>query len=226
MDKSISIIIPVRNEGAGLAPFLQALQPLRKQAEIIIVDGNSTDQTYTIATPLCDLILSSQPGRAQQMNTGAQQASTSTLLFLHADTYFPDHALKMIKTALQTHDWGRFNIQLSGAHFMFRIIETCINLRSRISNVATGDQAIFVKKAAFKNADGYPDIPLMEDVALSKKLRKQSSAACIKTTATTSSRRWEKNGIFTTILLMWQLRFAYFLGVSPSKLARIYYPQQ
>lgn len=223
-EKTLSIIIPVRNEAENIQQHLQSLQTLRQEAEIILIDGQSSDATTELATPYCDLILSSQAGRAQQMNTGAKQASSSRLLFLHADTVLPDNALDHIKRALDQKDWGRFDIKLSGSSFMLRIIEKMMNLRSRLSKIATGDQAIFVKKTLFEKVGMYENIPIMEDIALCKQLRQHSSPAFITAPATTSSRRWEKQGIWLTILLMWRLRLAYAMGVSPDKLVSKYYP--
>lgn len=224
MKKTISVIIPVRNEAENIEQVLKHLQPWRSQAEIIVVDSNSTDNTAVLAKPLCDQVLQSKPGRARQMNTGANVANSDSLLFLHADTCLPANAPSLINEHLKKKDWGRFDIQLSGKQRMFRIIETMINLRSRFSNIATGDQAIFLKRACFNQVGQYPDIPLMEDVALCKRLRKLSTAACISQRAITSSRRWEQHGIWKTIVTMWYLRFAYSVGIPAQKLANIYYP--
>jgi len=205
--------------------LLQQLQVSRQQGhEVIVVDGGSEDQTIAVSTLLADKVIQSDPGRAVQMNKGAVQASGDILWFLHADSMISENAIKNIQFNLneQNKDWGRFNIKLSGLHYMFRIIEKIINFRSCLSSIATGDQGIFIKRKVFDDVGGYSNIPLMEDIDISKKLRAQSRSVCIKETLTTSSRRWEKNGILSTILLMWRLRFLYWLGISADKLASQY----
>ena len=219
----ISIIIPTLNEEAAIKNLLQQLQVYRQHGhEVIVVDGGSNDETISISKPLSDKVISSNAGRALQMNNGAALAKNEILWFLHADTLIPDTAIESIQKALNKSDWGRFNIKLSGSHFLFRVIETMINLRSCLVGVATGDQGIFVKRETFNSVGGYLEIPLMEDVALSKMLKKLTKPVCIKETLTTSSRRWENNGILKTILLMWRLRLLFWLGVSPTKLSSQY----
>lgn len=189
-----------------------------------MVDGGSDDHTLELADPLVDHAIQAAPGRAKQMNSGAALASNEILLFLHADTYLPNDAHQQINSALNRtmKVWGRFNIVLSGEHFIFRIIERMINLRSCLTGVATGDQAIFVRRGVFELFGGYAEIPIMEDVELTKTLRTISRGCCIKSPADTSSRRWEEHGIFKTILLMWRLRLQYFLGDRAEKLADSY----
>ncbi|MCW8987051.1 MAG: TIGR04283 family arsenosugar biosynthesis glycosyltransferase [Gammaproteobacteria bacterium] len=221
----VSIIIPALNEESSIKNLLQQLQVSRQQGhEVIVVDGGSEDQTIAVSTLLADKVIQSDPGRAVQMNKGAVQASGDILWFLHADSVISENAIKNIQFNLneQNKDWGRFNIKLSGLHYMFRIIEKMINFRSCLSSIATGDQGIFIKRKIFDDVGGYSNIPLMEDIDISKKLRAQSRSVCIKETLTTSSRRWEKNGILSTILLMWRLRFLYWLGISADKLASQY----
>ena len=219
----ISIIIPTLNEEATIQTLLQQLQTYRQQGhEVIVVDGGSNDETISISKPLADKVISSEAGRAMQMNAGAAQSENEVLWFLHADTLIPSTAVENIQQALNKNDWGRFNIKLSGSHFLFRIIESMINIRSCISGVATGDQGIFVNKKTFESIGCYSAVPLMEDVELSKKLKKVSKPVCIKEKLTTSSRRWEQKGILSTVLLMWRLRFLYWLGVSATKLATQY----
>ncbi|MCF6212088.1 MAG: TIGR04283 family arsenosugar biosynthesis glycosyltransferase [Gammaproteobacteria bacterium] len=221
----ISIIIPVLNEAPSIAVCLGRLQPYRAQGhEIIVVDGGSHDDTAEIARPLADEVLASPAGRAVQMNHGARAAQGDVLLFLHADTQLPDAACDVICAALQTAArWGRFDVRLSGSAPSFRLIEFMMNLRSRMTRIATGDQAMFVTKDLFHTAGGFDDIPLMEDIALSRCLKKKAHAACLHERVVTSSRRWEENGIFRTILLMWRLRFSYWLGADPVRLVRQYY---
>lgn len=219
----VSIIIPALNEENNISEMLQSLQPYRQHGhEVIVVDGGSRDNTIELAKALADQVISSSPGRALQMNNGVSHARYDVLWFLHADTQVPVNAINDIEQALSNSVWGRFDIQLSGSHILFRIIEKMINLRSCLSGIATGDQGIFVKRKIFDSVNGYAVIPLMEDVELSKKLKCIAKPCCIKRTLITSSRRWEEQGILSTILLMWRLRFLYWLGVSATRLARQY----
>lgn len=219
----VSIIIPALNEEDSIKELLLQLQPYRKQGhEVIVADGGSDDNTISISSALADKVIQSPPGRALQMNMGAENSDNEILWFLHADTLVPENAIEEIQQALNKNDWGRFNIKLSGSHILFRLIETMMNVRSCAFAIATGDQGIFVKRKIFKRVNEYSNIPLMEDVELSKKLKKVSKPVCLKETLITSSRRWEKNGISSTILLMWKLRFLYWLGVSPEYLAKQY----
>jgi len=216
----VSIIIPVLNEEASIKELLQQLQGYRAQGhEVIVVDGGSVDQTVSISSGLSDKIIKSESGRAVQMNSGALQSKNAVLWFLHADTLIPEKAVENIQDALNKSDWGRFNIKLSGTNSLFRLIEFMMNLRSSFTGVATGDQGIFIKRKLFESVKGFSNIPLMEDIDLSKKLIRISKPACIKNTLITSSRRWEQKGILSTVLLMWRLRFLYWLGVSANKLA-------
>lgn len=222
MDK-VSIIVPTFNEADNIVATLQPLQSLRQQGhEIIIADGGSDDVTIKLARPLADHIIDSAKGRARQMNSGAQQAGGDVLLFLHADTLLPSRAVELIQQGLQTTSWGRFDVQLTGRQPLLRIIELMMNWRSGITGIATGDQAIFIKRELFNNIGGYADIAIMEDIAISKTLRRHSRPACIKAKLTTSSRRWEQYGILKTVILMWRLRLAYFCGAKPEQLARLY----
>ena len=219
----VSIIIPVLNEENSIRATLERLQLFRQQGnEVIVVDAGSKDQTVDIASGLVDQTLSSAKGRARQMNLGAANAQHEILWFLHADTLVPENAIKKIEYGLETNAWGRFNVKLSGSRWIFRIIERMMNLRSCMTGIATGDQGIFVKQALFSGIKGYPEIPLMEDIALSKELKRLSRPACVKDQLVTSSRRWEENGIMKTVLLMWKLRFLYFIGISADTLARQY----
>lgn len=196
----------------------------QSEVEIIVVDGGSSDATVELARPLCDVIEVAKKGRARQMNAGANKARGRILLFLHADTLLPDNAISLIEESLRenTRVWGRFDVCLSGHRKGLRVIEYCMNSRSRWTGIATGDQAIFVCAKTFFQLGGYPDIALMEDISLSKALKKISFPVCLKEHVITSSRRWESFGICRTIFLMWKLRLAYYLGVSPEKLATYY----
>jgi rSAM/selenodomain-associated transferase 2 len=221
----ISIIIPALNEAAGIAETLAPLQPLRARGhEVIVVDGGSTDATREIAAPLADRVIASERGRARQQNAGAREASGGVLLFLHADTRLPDGADELVLREMETagRGWGRFDVRLSGRHPMLRMVERLMNLRSRLTGIATGDQAIFVRADWFARAGGFPEIPLMEDVALSKALKAMGPPLCLRQRVVTSSRRWEERGVFRTMVLMWRLRWLYWRGADPAELARQY----
>lgn len=219
----LSIIIPVLNEAAGIGPLLLRLAPLREHgAQLVVVDGGSGDDTAALAAPHADLVIAAQRGRASQMHAGALAASGDTLLFLHADTLLPPGADALIGAALRRHAWGRFDVALDGAHPMFRLIAAMMNLRSRLTAIATGDQAIFMRRAFYLQAGGFPQLALMEDIAFCKRARRLARPACLRQRVLTSARRWEKNGIWRTILLMWRLRLAYFMGADPERLARQY----
>jgi rSAM/selenodomain-associated transferase 2 len=218
----LSIIVPCLNEADGIAVTLGALAPMRARgAEVIVVDGDSRDATVARAGPLADAIISAPRGRASQMNAGAAHARGEILLFLHADTLLPDVADALIVDGLQRsrRGWGRFDIAIAGRNPLLRVVAALMNVRSRVTGIATGDQAIFVTRSLFTAAGGYPDIPLMEDVALSGRLKRFGPPLCLRHRLTTSGRRWEKNGVLRTILLMWGLRLAYRLGADPRKLA-------
>jgi len=220
----VSIIVPVLNEDQNLAGFLSQLQPFRYSGhEIIVVDGGSTDNSLMIANDSADTVIVSKAGRALQMNNGASVATGDIFLFLHADTVLPANALEHI-LPFDRNDtlWGRFDIRLSSNNIIYRFIEWFVNFRSRLTSIATGDQAIFVQRELFEKINGFPEIVLMEDIALSRLLKKISSPLCLKQKVITSSRRWESNGVVATIFLMWKLRLYYFLGVSPEKLSQLY----
>ena len=220
----VSIIIPVLNEAEHIADTLISLASYRSQGhEVIVIDGGSNDGTVSISQQYADSVLRSDAGRAMQMNSGIDEASGDALLFLHADTRLPaDAVAKLIHAVEDGYFWGRFNVRLSGKHFMFRIIERMMNLRSCITGVATGDQAIFVSHESIEIVGAYPRLPLMEDIVFSKRLRELGRPACISQQVVTSSRRWEDKGILRTMLLMWRLRLLFFLGVSADRLARQY----
>ncbi len=220
----LSIIVPVLDEAAVIASQLLLLQPLRASgAEIIVVDGGSSDATRELAAPLADRVMAGTRGRALQMNLGANTASGDTLLFLHADTRLPDGADRMIADALSaTNAWGRFDVAIEGTHPMLQVIAALMNLRSRLTGIATGDQAMFMTRAAFERSGSYPAIALMEDIALSRALRRLSRPTCLRARVTTSGRRWEQHGVWRTIFVMWRLRLAYFFGAEPARLAAQY----
>lgn len=219
----ISIIIPVLNEAPQLTATLKPLQPFRgNRIEIIVIDGGSTDASIAIAEPLADKLIHGSRGRARQMNLGAQQASGDTLLFLHADTTLPE-SLQSTLNAILDHTWGRFNVRLNHPHWMYKIIAKMMNWRSCITGIATGDQAIFVQRQLFQQLGGFADIPLMEDVELSRRLRKLSKPLCLHQPVLVSTRYWQKHGMISSMIKMWILRGAYFFGVPPHRLLKIYY---
>lgn len=221
----ISIIVPALNEADSIVSTLDRLKPFRMAGhEVIVVDGSSEDETVNMATSRADKIINSVPGRAQQMNVGANQATGDVLWFLHADTLVPDNAIQLILHVFenQKNQWGRFDIRLSGKQLMLRLVERLMNLRSRITGIATGDQGIFVRREVFESVGGFAPIPLMEDLDISRRLKKCSRPCCLNAKLITSSRRWEENGILRTVLLMWRLRLAYALGVRPDKLVNYY----
>ncbi|MEZ5786063.1 MAG: TIGR04283 family arsenosugar biosynthesis glycosyltransferase [Xanthobacteraceae bacterium] len=221
----LSIVIPVLDEAAGITDALYALAPLRDRgAEIIVVDGGSRDDTVARATPLADSIIAAPRGRASQMNAGAQVATGAVLMFLHADTRLPDDADRLVTASLARtgRSWGRFDVRISGRHPLLPVVAFMMNLRSRLTGIATGDQAIFVRRKLFATVGGFPPIPLMEDVALSDQLKRAGPPLCLARRAITSGRRWENHGVMRTIVLMWRLRLAYRLGAEPDALARTY----
>ena len=224
MEKRISLIVPVLNEAEGIAAALQGLAPLRAAgAEIVVVDGGSSDATLDCCKGLADLALIAPLGRARQMNFGAARAAGAILLFLHADTRLPADALGLVQRALDSgHDWGRFDVAIEGGSWLFPVIARTMNWRSRLSGIATGDQAIFVRRDVFNALGGFADQPLMEDIELSKRLRRRGRPACLRQRVITSGRRWQRHGMWRTILLMWRLRFLYWIGVSAEQLAKAY----
>jgi rSAM/selenodomain-associated transferase 2 len=220
----LSIIIPVLDEAAEIAQALAVLAPLRgRGAEVIVVDGGSRDGTPEAARPLADVVITAPRGRGSQMNAGAAAAHGDVLLFLHADTRLPPNADRLVLDALaQKRAWGRFDVTIAGRSSLLRIVAATMNWRSRVSGIATGDQAMFMTRVAFAGAHGFPDIPLMEDIVMSRRLKAIGPPACLAARVTTSGRRWDRDGIVRTIFMMWRLRLAFFLGVKPARLARQY----
>ena len=222
----VSVIIPVLNEGRSLRDLLESIQSWRKNGhEIILVDGGSDQRDNDSVEHLVDKTIKTPAGRALQMNEGAKQARNEIFFFLHADSSLGDNSISDLVQGLQMskHAWGRFDIKLSGRHWMLRMIESMMNARSRITGIATGDQGIFVYREIFNQINGYANIELMEDIEISKRLKKISRPLCLTTHITTSSRKWEQKGIVKTMALMWFLRLAFFIGVSPRRLSSIYY---
>ena len=226
MSATVSVIVPTLNESAHVTATLSPLQHIRRSGhEIILVDGGSDDGTRDVASSQVDRVMTGPRGRALQLNVGAREARGDTLLFLHADTVISPEAIAAFLDEFPSSRWvwGRFDVRLSGSHFMFRVVENMMNIRSRLSGIATGDHAIFVRRETFEKVGCYPEIPLMEDIAISRRLKREGRPFCPSRPIVTSSRRWEENGIPRTILLMWRLRLAYALGADPRGLARSYY---
>ena len=223
--KRLSIIIPALNEAPGIVATLESLTELRRRGhEVIVVDGGSSDGTADLAQRLADRVLAVNPGRAGQMNAGARAAAGDVLVFLHADSRLPDAADGLILQGLAAGAvvWGRFDVRIMGSHPMLRAVESMMNLRSRMTHICTGDQGIFVLREAFEAIEGYPNQALMEDIAISARLRRLSAPLCLRQRCMTSARRWEGRGVLLTIMLMWWLRLQYALGVAPARLARAY----
>jgi rSAM/selenodomain-associated transferase 2/rSAM/selenodomain-associated transferase 1 len=221
----LRIVIPVLNEGLPLAEALAVLQPLRARGvEVVVVDGGSDDETWLIARRFADQVLVAPRGRGAQMNAGARAGArpgaADVLLFVHADTMLPPNADALIARAIAGGaTWGRFDVRIDGAHPMLSLVGKMMNVRSRWTGIATGDQAMFVRHDTFERAGGFADIPLMEDIRLSARLRRSGRPACLTSPVVTSARRWEQHGIIRTILLMWRLRLRHFLGADPQALA-------
>jgi rSAM/selenodomain-associated transferase 2 len=220
----LSIIVPALDEAGGIGAALAALQPLRARgAELIVVDGGSRDGTATLAAAHADAVLVAPRGRARQMNAGAAAAHGDILLFLHADTRLPERADALIIRALAAGSaWGRFDVIIEGRPAMLKVVAWMMNQRSRRTGIATGDQAIFVRRSVFDSLGGFPDQPLMEDIELSRRLGRIGRPACLRERVTTSGRRWEARGMWRTIFLMWRLRWRYWRGESPAVLAKAY----
>jgi rSAM/selenodomain-associated transferase 2 len=226
---SLSIIIPCLNEEDGISASLDALVAMRARGvEVIVVDGGSTDRTAERARPGADIVVASACGRALQMNAGARRARGDVLLFLHADSRLPPDADALVASGLAStrRVWGRFDVTIVGRHAFLPVIAVAMNMRSRLTGIATGDQAIFVQREVFERIGGYPAIRLMEDIALTRALKRESPPLCIARKVVTSGRRWEKHGVARTILLMWRLRLAYTFGADPDELAMRYVPHK
>jgi len=216
----LSIVIPTLNEASHIESLLAQLSD--ENVELIVVDGGSDDQTVQRASVHAKLVYSST-GRAVQMNTGAAAANGDWLWFLHADTQLSQPLNAYVDEITQSSSvWGRFTVRLNDARFIFRVIERLMNARSCFTSVATGDQGLFVDRRLFDELGGFPELPLMEDVALSKRLRKVMPVNCSALSLITSARRWQQRGVLKTIVLMWWLRLAYVVGVSPARLRQWY----
>ncbi len=227
MKPDLSIVVPALNEAAGILATLAALQPLRARGvELVLADGGSSDTTAAQARPWVDTVVDAPRGRALQMNAGAARARADVLLFLHADTRLPPLADVLVRQAVTGPGgkacWGRFDVHIEGRPWMLRVVAGLMNLRSRLSGIATGDQAIFVTRKAFEQVGGFPVQPLMEDIEMSCRLKRLGRPACLRARVCTSGRRWEQHGVWPTIVLMWRLRWRYWRGDSPARLAEAY----
>lgn len=230
---SLSVVVPMLNEAAALPALLNHLRHLQADgAEVVLVDGGSHDDSASMARAAGFTVVEAERGRARQMNAGARHAHGDIVLFLHADTRLPDGAVQQVLQSLapasspEAHRpapvWGRFDVRISGRSPWLRVVARMMNLRSRLTGIATGDQAIFVQRGAFEACGGFPEQPLMEDIELSRRLKRLSRPACLRARALTSGRRWESRGVWRTIMLMWRLRLAYWLGASPESIAKAY----
>ncbi|MCU0952392.1 MAG: TIGR04283 family arsenosugar biosynthesis glycosyltransferase [Burkholderiaceae bacterium] len=224
----LAIIVPVLNESSTIETALSRLAPLRARgARVIVVDGGSHDGTLVRAAAHADRVIAAARGRALQMNAGARDElaqDVDVLLFLHADTVLPPEADVAIFRAVSNipRCWGRFDVRIEGSHPWLPWIARLMNWRSRASGICTGDQAIFVSRGAFSALEGFAAIPLMEDIEFSRRAGSISPPIALTERVTTSGRRWERNGVWRTVWLMWRLRLAYFFGADPRELARRY----
>ena len=223
MNPWLTVVIPALNEAARLPRLLGVLQPWRGQGvEVVLVDGGSADDTPVLAEPLVDQLLLAQRGRARQMNVGATAARAPLLWFVHADSDINDHHLRALQGLPEGPLWGRFDVRLAG-HWLLPLVAGAMNLRSRLTGIATGDQAIFVSRSLFDGMGGFPEQPLMEDIALSARLRRLRRPDCLRLKLGVDARRWRQKGVLRTILQMWWLRFRYWRGADPTTLHREYY---
>lgn len=219
----LSVIIPVLDEEKTIAATVDRVRSLGPD-EVLVVDGGSTDQTREFSERAGATVLLGPRGRACQMNRGAQRATGDVFLFLHADTRLPSSALDDIRSALADPEFvgGRFDVELDGDRWSLRVVSTMVNVRSRVTKVATGDQAIFVRRRIFEALGGFPDIPLMEDIAFCRALKRRGKVACLRSRVITSARRWEAEGVWRTVFKMWTIKLLYLAGVSPVRLKRYY----
>ena len=222
-DLRLSIVVPCLDEATTIGATLRNLEHLRRNgAEVIVVDGGSADGTPELCRPLCDQLVIAECGRARQMNAGAARASSENLLFLHADSSLPDRAIDRVVDGLKRRCWGRFDVQIVGRSRLLPLVGTAMNIRSRLTGIATGDQAIFVRRRVFEEIGGFPEQPLMEDIEFSTRMRRIQRPCCLREKVRTSGRRWDHNGGLRTIVLMWRLRLAYALGADAARLSARY----
>ena len=220
----LSVIVPILNEERAIGATLEAIRRGAPDAEVIVVDGGSSDRSVEISRPLADRVIDGPRGRARQMNAGAAIASGDTLAFVHADSIVPADFASAISGALENPEvvGGRFDVRLDDPRPPYRLIGALISLRSRISRTGTGDQAIFVRREVFEPLGGFPDLELCEDLDFARKLKRVGRIACLRSCVTTSARRWQNEGLVRTVLRMWTIRLLYLSGVSPARLKRMY----
>ena len=227
---TLSVVIPTLNEAAAIVATLSSFQALRHTGtvEVILVDGGSKDETTSVGGPLVDQLLTAQRGRAAQMNKGVAHAEGDYVLFLHADTNMSERQLRALITRLAPGCivWGRFDVRIDAPHVLLRVVEWLVNWRSRLTGIATGDQAIFIRRSTLVDLGGFADLPIMEDIELTSRLRRIARPTCLHERVQTSARRWLQHGIVRTIVLMWLMRAAYACGVSPQRLKRWYADHQ
>jgi rSAM/selenodomain-associated transferase 2 len=221
IDPRVSVIVPARNEAATIAETLARLRE-PEVLEILVVDGGSKDGTVDVARPLADRVIGAPAGRARQMNAGAAIARGDLFFFLHADTRPPPGFAAAIVEACGNAIGGRFDVELDAPGVAYRVIEAAINLRSRWSGLFTGDQGLFIRREVFESLGGYPDQPLLEDLALARALKRRGRTAALRLRLRTSARRWQRHGLARTVLLMWWIRWLDALGVPPERIARLY----
>jgi rSAM/selenodomain-associated transferase 2 len=227
MTPTFSFIIPVLHEETVISGTIRHIRSLRAFGadEIIIVDGDPEGKTIDAIQDMGVITLISEKGRGVQMNRGAALATGEILIFLHADTVLPHDALKHIETVMQdkTVIAGAFDLSIDSEKVLFRVIEKAASCRSRITRIPYGDQAIFMRRSVFNDMGGFKNIPIMEDVEIMQRIKKQRGRICIVDRAVrTSSRRWEREGIIYGTLRNWLLLFLYHIGVKPEKLVRFY----
>lgn len=220
---TLAIIIPVLNDTDALAVLLRALQPWRDRCELVVVDGGSYDGSAALARTLADIVIVSEPGRARQMQAGADAVQAPWLWFLHADSVVPPALFEAVLSLPADAQWGRCDVRLDDSRWLLRCVGACMNLRSRLTGICTGDQGMFVRADLFRRIGGYAQIPLMEDIELSARLRRHAAPVCVRPALQTSARRWRQQGVVRTIVLMWWLRLQFFFGVAPQRLFRRYY---
>ena len=223
MPGRITVVVPTLNEAQCIVGCLDALAPLRARGhEVVVADGASEDGTAVLAEGRADRVLAAPRGRSSQLNAGARAARGEALVFLHADTRLPPDADRLVLEALRGRRWGHFDVRIDGPGALLALVGATMSLRSRLTGIATGDQAIFVRRNVFDALGGYAAIPLMEDIELSRRLRRGGPPACLRARVLTSARRWQARGVLRTIVLMWRLRLAYALGADPTRLAKRY----
>ncbi len=224
--QKFSFIIPVLNEESFFVEQTKIFTSLLEQGhEVIVVDGGSTDQSVVIAEQIGCICISTNPSRGHQLHIGAKKSSNQILVFMHADTLLPPSGLGNIRNVMEKANnyWGRFNVVFTNQKLVFKVIAWFMNKRSCLTGIVTGDHTFFMKREIYFNSGGFSDIPIMEDIELSKKLRKYSRPVCLSEKVITSSRKWEQQGVLKTILLMWYLRLLFYVGVPAEKLAKRYY---